>query len=124
MISLKKKKQHLEDRVISRSKLCSEYDDKKVFRLIIMERSSYQCYFYTLLVRSRVLLSVVDDLDSEEFMEYGPTNSLFDPVDQLLPSVPATKHLTPANETNQFVSMEAVARESRKNESQLVASAA
>lgn len=75
-------------------------------------------------VRSRVLLSVVDDLDSEEFMEYGPTNSLFDPVDQLLPSVPATKHFTPANETNQFVSMEAVARESRKNESQLVASAA
>lgn len=75
-------------------------------------------------VRSRVLLSVVDDLDSEEFMEYGPTNILFDPVDQLLPSVPATKHLTPANETNQFVSMEAVARESRKNESQLVASAA
>ena len=87
-----------------------------------MERSSYQCYFYTLLVRSRVLLSVVDDLDSEEFMEYGPTNSMFDPVDQLLPSVPATK--TPANETNQFVSMEAVARETRKNESQLVASAA
>lgn len=89
-----------------------------------MERSSYQCYFYTLLVRSRVLLSVVDDLDSEEFMEYGPTNSMFDPADQLLPSVPATKHLTPANETNQFVSMEAVARETRKNESQLVASAA
>lgn len=75
-------------------------------------------------VRSRVLLSVVDDLDSEDFIEYGPTNTLFDPVDKLLPSLPATKHLTPENETNQFVSMEAVTRETRKNESQLVASAA
>ena len=82
------------------------------------------CYFETLLVRSRVLLSVVDDLDSEDFIEYGPTNTLFDPVDKLLPSLPATKHLTPENETNQFVSMEAVTRETRKNESQLVASAA
>lgn len=70
-----------------------------------------------------MLLSVVDDLDSEEFIEYGPANGLFDPVDQLLPSVPTTKHLTPENETNQFVSLE-VARETRKNESHLVASAA
>lgn len=71
-----------------------------------------------------MLLSVVDDLDSEEFIEYGPANGIFDPVDQLLPSVPTTKHLTPENETNQFVSLEAVARETRKNESHLVASAA
>ncbi|KAJ7330180.1 extracellular matrix constituent secretion [Desmophyllum pertusum] len=75
-------------------------------------------------VRSRVLLSVVDDLDSEEFIEYAPTNNIFDAVDQLLPSAPTTKHLAAENETNKIVSMETVARENRKNESQLVASAA
>ena len=76
-------------------------------------------------VRSRVLLSVVDDLDSEEFLDYSPpATNIFDAVDQLLPSAP-TKHLTAAeNETNKIVSMETVARENRKNESQLVASAA
>ena len=76
-------------------------------------------------VRSRVLLSVVDDLDSEEFLDYGPpATNIFDAVDQLLPSAP-TKHLTAAeNETNKIVSMETVGRENRKNESQLVASAA
>ena len=69
-------------------------------------------------------MSVVDDLDSEEFIEYGPAASIFDAVDQLLPSAP-TKHLAAAeNETNKIVSMETVARETRKNESQLVASAA
>ncbi|XP_078359167.1 cyclic AMP-responsive element-binding protein 3-like protein 1 isoform X2 [Oculina patagonica] len=76
-------------------------------------------------VRSRVLMSVVDDLDSEEFIDYGPAPNIFDAVDQLLPSAP-TKHLAAAaeNETNKIVSMETVARENRKNESQLVASAA
>ena len=73
-------------------------------------------------VRSRVLLSVVDDLDSDEFTEYGPTN-IFDAVDQLLPSAP-TKNMVPENETNNIISMETVAMEHRKNESQLVASAA
>lgn len=75
-------------------------------------------------VRSRVLLSVVDDLDSEDFIEYGPAANIFDAVDQLMPSAP-TKHLAVAeNETSKIVSMETVARESRKNESQMVASAA
>lgn len=75
-------------------------------------------------VRSRVLLSVVDDLDSEDFIEYGPAANIFDAVDQLMPSAP-TKHLAAAeNETSKIVSMETVARESRKNESQMVASAA
>lgn len=75
-------------------------------------------------VRSRVLLSVVDDLDSEDFIEYGPAANIFDAVDQLMPSAP-TKHLAATeNETSKIVSMETVARESRKNESQMVASAA
>jgi len=76
-------------------------------------------------VRSRVLLSVVDDLDSEDFLEYGPAANIFDAVDHLLPSAP-TNHLATAaeNETNKIVSMETVARENRKNESQMVASAA
>lgn len=75
-------------------------------------------------VRSRVLLSVVDDLDSEDFIEYGPAANIFDAVDQLMPSAP-TKYLAAAeNETSKIVSMETVARESRKNESQMVASAA
>jgi len=43
-------------------------------------------------VRSRVLLSVVDDLDSEDFLEYGPAANIFDAVDHLLPSAP-TNHL-------------------------------
>lgn len=76
-------------------------------------------------VRSRVLLSVVDDLDSEDFLDYGPATNIFDAVDHLLPSAP-TKHLATAaeNDTNKIVSMETVARENRKNESQMVASAA
>lgn len=76
-------------------------------------------------VRSRVLLSVVDDLDSEDFLEYGPAANIFDTVDHLLPSAP-TNHLATAaeNKTNKIVSMETVARENRKNESQMVASAA
>ncbi len=82
-------------------------------------------FMFVFPVRSRVLMSVVDDLDSEEFIDYGPAPNIFDAVDQLLPSAP-TKHLAAAaeNETNKIVSMETVARENRKNESQLVASAA
>ena len=70
-----------------------------------------------------MLLSVVDDLDSEDFLDYGP--AVFDAVDHLLPSAP-TKHLATAaeNDTNKIVSMETVARENRRNESQMVASAA
>ena len=73
-----------------------------------------------------MLLSVVDDLDSEDFLEYGPAANIFDTVDHLLPSAP-TNHLATAaekNKTNKVVSMETVARENRKNESQMVASAA
>ncbi|CAH3147328.1 unnamed protein product [Porites lobata] len=74
-------------------------------------------------VRSRVLLSVVDDLDSDEFIEPFPANNMFDPVDQLMPSMP-TKNMAAENQTKNIISMETVAMEHRKNESQLVASAA
>ncbi|XP_073241159.1 uncharacterized protein [Porites lutea] len=74
-------------------------------------------------VRSRVLLSVVDDLDSDEFIEPFPANNMFDPVDQLMPSMP-TKNMAAENQTKNIISMETVAMEHRTNESQLVASAA
>lgn len=74
-------------------------------------------------VRSRVLLSVVDDLDSDEFIEYSPSSNIFDAVDQLMPSSP-TKGLTVENEANNTISLGTVAMETRKNESQMVASAA
>jgi len=70
-----------------------------------------------------VLLSVVDDLDSDEFIEYGPPNNIFDAIDQLMPSAPA-KNLAGENETNNIISVGTIAVEPRKNESQLVASAA
>lgn len=74
-------------------------------------------------VRSRVLLSVVDELDSDEFIEYVPSSSIFDAVDQLMPSAPA-KGLEVDNDANSTISLETVAMETRKNESQLIASAA
>ena len=78
---------------------------------------------YLFSVRSRVLLSVVDDLESDEFIEPFPANNMFDPVDQLMPSMP-TKNMAAENQTKNVISMETVAMEHRKNESQLVASAA
>ena len=66
-------------------------------------------------------MSVVDDLDSDEFIE--PFPAMFDPVDQLMPSMP-TKNMAAENQTKNIISMETVAMEHRKNESQLVASAA
>jgi len=74
-------------------------------------------------VRSRVLLSVVDELDSDEFIEYVPSSSIFDALDQLMPSAPA-KGLEVDNDANSTISLETVAMETRKNESQLIASAA
>lgn len=74
-------------------------------------------------VRSRVLLSVVDELDSDEFIEYVPSSSIFDALDQLMPSAPA-KGLEVDNGANSTISLETVAMETRKNESQLIASAA
>lgn len=74
-------------------------------------------------VRSRVLLSIVDELDSDEFIEYVPSSSIFDAVDQLMPSAPA-KGLEVDNDANSTISLETVAMETRKNESQLIASAA
>ena len=78
---------------------------------------------YLFSVRSRVLLSVVDDLESDEFIEPFPANNMFDPVDQLMPSMP-TKNMAAENQTKNIISMETVAMEHRTNESQLVASAA
>lgn len=74
-------------------------------------------------VRSRVLLSVVDELDSDEFIEYVPSSSILDALDQLMPSAPA-KGLEVDNDANSTISLETVAMETRKNESQLIASAA
>ncbi|XP_029199601.2 cyclic AMP-responsive element-binding protein 3-like protein 2 isoform X2 [Acropora millepora] len=74
-------------------------------------------------VRSRVLLSVVDELDSDEFIEYVPSSSIFDALNQLMPSAPA-KGLEVDNDANSTISLETVAMETRKNESQLIASAA
>lgn len=74
-------------------------------------------------VRSRVLLSVVDELDSDEFIEYVPSSSIFDALDQLMPSAPA-KGVEVDNDANSTISLETVAMETRKNESQLIASAA
>lgn len=74
-------------------------------------------------VRSRVLLSVVDELDSDEFIEYVPSSSIFDALDQLMPSAPA-KGLEVDNDANSTISLETVAMKTRKNESQLIASAA
>ena len=66
---------------------------------------------------------MVDDLDSEEFIEYAPSSSIFDVVDQLMPSSPA-KSLAVESEVNNTISLGTVAVETRKNDSQLVASAA
>lgn len=74
-------------------------------------------------VRSRVLLSLVDELDSDEFIEYVPSSSIFDALDQLMPSAPA-KGVEVDNDANSTISLETVAMETRKNESQLIASAA
>lgn len=74
-------------------------------------------------VRSRVLLSLVDELDSDEFIEYVPSSSIFDALDQLMPSAPANG-VEVDNDANSTISLETVAMETRKNESQLIASAA
>ncbi|XP_068710046.1 cyclic AMP-responsive element-binding protein 3-like protein 2 isoform X2 [Montipora foliosa] len=73
-------------------------------------------------VRSRVLLSV-DDLDSDEFIEFFPSSNIFDAMDQLMPSGQA-KSLAAENETKSTISLETVAVEARNNESHLISSAA
>ena len=67
-------------------------------------------------------MSVVDDMDSDEFVDYGPAGAITEAIDQLLPSSP-TKTLAANNGTSKLVSMETVTRETNATESHLVASA-
>ena len=77
---------------------------------------------FVIAVRSRVLLSV-DDLDSDEFIEFFPSSNIFDAMDQLMPSGQA-KSLAAENETKSTISLGTVAVEARNNESHLISSAA
>lgn len=65
-----------------------------------------------------VLLLVVDDLDLEDFLDYGFVVNIFDVVDYLLFLV-LIKYLVIVveNDINKIVFMEIVVRENRKNES-------
>lgn len=77
-------------------------------------------------VRSRVLLSVMDDVDSEEYYEYGPlTPNTIEPAEPFMPPVPSTPVATTANHTRKLVDMETVApKPSQHNETKLVAASA
>lgn len=75
----------------------------------------FMCVF---LVCFCVLLLVVDDLDLEDFLDYGFVVNIFDVVDYLLFLV-LIKYLVIVveNDINKIVFMEIVVRENRKNES-------
>lgn len=72
------------------------------------------------LVRSRVLMSVVDDLESEEFDQ----GSMLEALLATAPVTPAAALMPVDNGTRNIVAMESVAKEAEKTESQMVASPA
>lgn len=78
-------------------------------------------------VRSRVLLSAMDELDSEEYYEYGPslTPNTIEQPELFMPPVPSTPVATSGNHTQKLVDMETVAPEpQQQNETKLVAASA
>lgn len=77
-------------------------------------------------MRSRVLLSVMDDFESEEFYEYGSfTPNTIEPAEPFVPPAPSTPVAVMTNHTQKLTDMETVSPKlSQHNETKIVAASA